>query len=113
MRQTGFALLEVLLTWAMLMMASVGLFGLLVENGRKVQQDYFEMIGSLQLQSLAERLSVKNADVMTEEILWNDQNRKMLPGGEGYLACHQRVCLITLQWKGGKIQKRTLSVVLP
>lgn len=108
----GFALLEVLLAWSLLMVALSSMLFVQVINLRKIQHSYFLSIGWTQLQSMAERLRVNSDSVSRsrEKIAWNLQNKELLPLGEGDFVCKQQVCMITLRWK--ESDKQTISEMM-
>jgi type IV pilus assembly protein PilV len=110
----GFALLEALLAWSILMIALLGMLALQIENLRKIRHGYFYSIAWVQLQSMAERLRV-NADAvarMREKQIWNLQNKVILPNSEGDFHCRQQMCTIILQRHESSTQTITETIVL-
>jgi prepilin-type N-terminal cleavage/methylation domain-containing protein len=106
--QSGFSLLEVLITIFILSFGLLALLQLQCYTANISQQNWYQLVAQTQLQSLAEKLSI--SPVFSNAIsAWNNQNQLLLPSGNGQVINNDSY-LITIGWSFRKKQSLQLRV---
>ncbi|AAO90978.1 prepilin-type N-terminal cleavage/methylation domain-containing protein [Coxiella burnetii] len=107
----GFTLLEVLIAWSILSGILLSVLFLQIDEVRHIRHAYYYSVATVQLRSLIERLRANQTSVAREREWrdWNNENKGVLPQGEGNYRCERRICHVTVHWRERKIQ--TLSLV--
>jgi len=96
----GFSLIEVLVALFLLSVALLGVAGLHLVSLAHNHSAYLESIASQQLVSMAERLRANQGQQLAQEmILWNADNQRLLPAGQGEVSYYEDQYLIVLSWQ--------------
>lgn len=100
LKQTGFSLLEVIISILIFSIALLGLDALGILTLRENLSTYYTSLAVQQIQNIEERLSALGSSAGTEEQikLWNLQNQTILPFGKGKVAGQYPQYAISLCW---------------
>lgn len=102
---------EVLFAWLILMTTVLLMMAMEMRFMQKTRHNYLTNIAIIQLQSMVERLRAnQGVSLRMREInLWNDQNQRFLPQGDGEVDCDALMghCNIIVRWQEKKLQSLT------
>ena len=103
MYDSAFSLIE---TAVSLLLISIGVLGIAVlqlTSLRQTETAYYQSLAALQATSLFERLRVNLDSLARQRELqeWNQQNKALLPQGQGHYHCNGSQCAVTLLWQRG------------
>ena len=100
--QHGVILVEVLIAWAILSTVLLSMVLFQMGSLQRVERAYRRSLAVVQLASLLERLRVNKANSarLRELGAWNQENKQLLPQGEGSYTCGDSgYCEVVLIWQ--------------
>lgn len=100
----GFTLIEVLISLLLLSFILFGFEAMEIASTRSLHATYYFHVASNQVISMTERLrAIGSHSYLNEEVqIWNDQNKELLPKGEGTVTGHYPVYTVSIYW-GNKV----------
>lgn len=106
--QQGLTLFEIILALFFLSISLLGLARLDLLSLHAHHLAYQTSIATAQAFSIVQRLKANPLKYSEELLHWNEQNKKILPNGNGEVICDANRCKVLLNWfyQG----KRSLSV---
>ena len=99
----GFTLLEVLVSLFILALLLLGLDAVQMKALHSVKSAYYFSVATEQLNSMLERLQTTHYqnNIDSLQLLWNEQNKRVLPQGRGTISLAPPNVVLTIYW--GKI----------
>ena len=113
--QTGMALIEVLIAWAVLSTVLLSITVFQMESVRAVGRAYLRSVALVQVTSMLERLRANKtpASRLRELRRWNEENQHLLPHAEGSYRCDRvQFCEVKLVWQERVKRRLMLKSVL-
>lgn len=96
---------EVLVALLVFSMGLLGIAGMQLNALKETEFAYLRSIAIVQLTSMSQRLIANRtlSSRQREFKIWNKQNQTLLPKGKGSFVCHEKSCLVTIEWvRSGK-----------
>jgi type IV pilus assembly protein PilV len=96
----GFTLLEVLVSLFILSLLLLGLDAAQTKALQSAKSVYYFNVATEQLRSIMERLQAINTpnDINALQLLWDEQNARVLPQGRGEIDNSPPLIVITIHW---------------
>lgn len=97
---SGFSLLEILISLMLLSMTLIGMDAMQIMTLRDNRAIYFFSVAENQMKSMRARLRVsKNQEEVNIQLQrWNEENKLVLPDGEGVITGNLPYLTLTLYW---------------
>ncbi|HSW70929.1 MAG TPA: hypothetical protein VLH77_02995 [Gammaproteobacteria bacterium] len=108
---SGLTLFEVLVSMLLLSLLLLGLEGMTLSAFSLNQKAYYAALAEQQLYNMEERLRLIGSfeEKLDQQLeLWNEENKRLLPQGWGWLDGHYPEYSLTLSW-GKKEKQNCLS----
>lgn len=98
---TGFTLIEVLISLLIVSLGLLGIAGLEITALRNTQESYWQSVATVQMASILERLRVNHSafNERQECERWSLQNQFLLPKNKSECVCNNVECKIILTWQ--------------
>jgi len=93
--QSSFTLLEVLISMAIISIVILGLIKTETDNLTQSYQNFLQTLAIIQVHNLLEQLHAHHQASLNT---WNEENKTLLPSGNGNYSCHLLHCTVTLKW---------------
>ena len=100
---TGFSLIELMITLFVICFAVLALASAELSALRQTETAYYQSVAATQAASLIERLRA-NADINE----WHNENSRLLPQGKGNYQCNDTTCTVMIYWQRLKQYHLTL-----
>lgn len=102
LRMLGFTLLEVVISLLIIAIMLLGFDAMQLHALRERKAAYYAQVATQQLNNMIARMQLnKNADFSQQLEIWNQQNKKILPKGEGSVNGVYPHYVIKIFWGNG------------
>ena len=110
--ETGFCLMEVLVSLVLFSFILLGFVAMEIYSLRSLRNSYYLNVATWQLNNMAERLRALGDHFGIEQQIqiWNRENQKILPTSNGIVSGHYPFYNITLYWGETSWESQTIEV---
>ena len=110
--ETGFCLMEVLVSLLLFSFILLGFDAMEVYSLRSLRNSYYLNVATGQLNNMAERLRAlaDNSGIEQQIQIWNRENQKILPTGHGTVSGYYPFYKIILYWGEASWESKIIEV---